>query len=233
MSIFQQLVSPEEKEISALVTTSGGVKALGNDDKMLLSLEETASRASSVPGAEGHRALRTEASDADNLKLDIFEDPTDAIERNQVVFFLKFEAQKVQIIDELSLAVQRESDRVILVNGEPHEQIRDRVSRPAIHYMYAPFLTLSSVNSRDLESHGRYHVFLHIRKGINLIVSEGLALECQGSTFRTRSPGLLFRAIITNSRSERLDNDRLSKSGYMGNQIHRYRPTATYFRGDR
>jgi hypothetical protein len=138
MSIFQQLVSPEQKELSARVTTSGGVKALRNNDKMLLALEETASRGPSAPGAEGHRALRTEASDADNLKLDIFEDPTDAIERNQVVFFRKFEAQRNHVINELELAIQRWSDRVLQeMNGAPHERIRDPVSRsPHAHSLH-------------------------------------------------------------------------------------------------
>jgi hypothetical protein len=44
MAMFQQLASPAEKELSALVTTNGGVKALRNNNRMLLALEETASK---------------------------------------------------------------------------------------------------------------------------------------------------------------------------------------------
>ncbi len=238
MATFDQLVSPEQKELSALVTTSGGVEALRDNDKMLLVLEETANRASSTPGAEGHGALRTKVGDTDDLKIEIFEDPTAGVERNQSVFFRKFEAQKIQIVDELVLAVLRESDRVIEeVKGGPHEQIRDRVSRPTPY----PSPTCMPHYSPFLQSiHEIWKVMVDImfpsiyERGPNLIVSVGLALECQGSTFCTRSPGLLFSlTIITNSRSERLDDYRLSKFGCMGNQIHRYRPTATYFRGNR
>jgi hypothetical protein len=128
---FQQLVSPEQKELSALVAASGGVEALRNDDKMLLVLEENANKASSTPGTEDSRALGTKLSDADDLKTDIFEDPTAGVERNQGLFFRKFDAQKNQIVDGLLLTIQRENDRIIQeVNGGTHERIRDRVSRP-------------------------------------------------------------------------------------------------------
>ena len=65
---------------------------------------------------------------ADDLKRDIFEDPNAAAEKNWTVFSRKFEAQKNQIIDELTLVVQRESDRVVReLKGSAHERIRDRV----------------------------------------------------------------------------------------------------------
>ena len=133
MAMFQQLVGPEQKELSALVTVNGGVKALRNNDKMLLFLEETANKSSSAPSADGHRALRAKSNDvkpnADDLKNDIFEDPSAAVEKNRDVFFRKFEVQKNQIIDELTLVVKRESDRVVKeVKGGPHERILDRVS---------------------------------------------------------------------------------------------------------
>jgi len=133
MAMFQQLVGPEQKELSALVTANGGVKALRNNDKMLLLLEETANKSSSTPNADGHRAPRAKSNDtkpnADDLKNDIFEDPSVAVEKNRDVFFRKFEVQKNQIIDELTLVVKRESDRVIKeVKGGPHERVLDRVS---------------------------------------------------------------------------------------------------------
>jgi hypothetical protein len=130
--MFEQLVSPEQKQLSETVAAYGGVKALKDDDKMLLELERTASNATSAPGAEGPRAPRTKPGDAnpnaDDLRKDIFEDPDAAVERNQTVFFRKFEAQQRQIIDELTLVVKRESDRVIQqITGGPHERILDRV----------------------------------------------------------------------------------------------------------
>jgi hypothetical protein len=134
IAIFQQLVSPEQKQISALVAEMGGVGALRNNKKMLLLLEETANKASSTPSAEGHhRALRAQPTEAkpnaDDIKNDIFEDPNAAAEKNRVVFFRKFEAQKNQILDELTHVIKREGDRVIQeVKGGPHERIIDRVS---------------------------------------------------------------------------------------------------------
>jgi hypothetical protein len=130
--MFEQLISPEQKQLSATVAAKGGVKALRNNDKMLLELERKASEAPSASSAEGHRALRSKPGDTnqdtDDLRTDLFEDPDVAVEKNQTVYFRKFEAQKRQIIDELTLVVKRESDRVIQeIKGGPHERILDRV----------------------------------------------------------------------------------------------------------
>ena len=57
--------------------------------------------------------------------------------------------------------------------------------------------------------------------GLNMVSSEGLARECQGSAFCTRSPGLLFgegRLRVDNrSRDKHLNNHWLSESGCVGN----------------
>ena len=131
-ALFEQLVSPEQKQLSDLVKAKGGIKALRNDDKMLLDLEKTASKASGSASVEGHRTRQAKPGDADLgadlLREDILEEPDAAAEKNWVVFSRKFEAQKNQIIDELTLVVQRESDRVIQeLKGKAHERIRDRV----------------------------------------------------------------------------------------------------------
>ena len=135
IGMFQQLVSPEQKQISALVDTMGGVSALRNNDKKLLHVEETASKVSGTPSAESRHAPRPGAKPADaklnaeDIKNDVFEDPNAAAEKNQIVFFRKFKAQQNQILDELSLVVKREGDRVIEeVRGGPHERIIDPVS---------------------------------------------------------------------------------------------------------
>jgi hypothetical protein len=128
-ALFQELVSPEQKRLAELVAEKGGFKALRNNDKMLLNLEETASKSSSPSSAGEHRIPQAKSRGADlNLNNDIFEDPNDAAEKNWAVFSRKFEVQKNQIIDKLTLVVQRESDRVIRgVQGSAHERIRDRV----------------------------------------------------------------------------------------------------------
>ena len=172
MAMFQQLVGPEQKELSALVTANGGVKALRNNNDMLLSLEETANKSSNTPSADGHRAPRAKTKEAkanlDDLKNDIFEDPSAAVEKNRDVFFRKFEVQKNQIIEELKRVVERESDRVIKeVIGGPHERILDRVSdlTPSSSTYECPLLETPSVDTRDLERYGRYHVALDLLRG--------------------------------------------------------------------
>ena len=150
--MFEQLISSEQTRLAATVDENGGVKALMNNNKMLLELEKTSSMALSAPGAEGRRALWAKPShaspNADELRTDIFEDPDAAVEKNQAVYFRKFEAQKLQIIDELTFVAQRESDRAIdeltfvshqegdrvikeIKNG-PHNRIRDRVCISAL-----------------------------------------------------------------------------------------------------
>src|SRR6266446_7065736 len=133
-ALFEQLVSPEQKQLSDLVKAKGGVNALRNNDKMLLDLEKTASKVSGSPSIEEHRTRQAKPGDAnlgvtvDCLREDILEDPNAATEKNWVVFSRKFEAQKNQIIDELTLVFQRGSDRVIQeVKGKAHERVRDRV----------------------------------------------------------------------------------------------------------
>jgi hypothetical protein len=133
--LFKELVSPEQKLLSDLVNANSGAKVLRNNDKMLLDLEKTARNPSCSPSLEEHRTRQAKPGDADlevdNLKEDILEDPNAAAEKNWIVFSRKFEAQKNQIIDELSLVVQRESDRVIReLKGKAHERIRDRVGFP-------------------------------------------------------------------------------------------------------
>jgi hypothetical protein len=131
-TLFEQLVSPEQKLLSELVKAKGGVNVLQNNDKILLDLEKTANKASNSLSVEGHHTLQANPADADleinNLREDILEDPNTAAENNWAVFSRKFEAQKNQIIDELSLVIQRESDRVVReLKGKAHERIRDRV----------------------------------------------------------------------------------------------------------
>ena len=147
-ALFEQLVSPEQKQLSDLVKVKGGIKVLQNDDKILLDLEKTASKASGSHSIEGHRTRQAKPGDADLgadlLREDILEEPNVAAEKNWVIFSRKFEAQKNQIIDELTLVVQRESDRVIQeLKGKAHERIRDRVG-------FSPCLLLSSAHNRCL-----------------------------------------------------------------------------------
>ena len=131
-ALFEQLISPEQKLLSDLINAKGGVTVLRNNDKVLLDLEKTASKASGSPSVEEPGTRQTKPSNVNlelgSLREDILEDPNAAAEKNWVMFSRKFEAQKNQIVDELTLVVKRESDRVIReLNGKAHERIRDRV----------------------------------------------------------------------------------------------------------
>ena len=131
-ALFEQLVSPEQKLLSDLVNAEGGFKVLRNNEKVLLDLEKTASKASSSPSVEEHRTRQAKAGDTDlkddNLQEDLLEDPNAAAKRNWVYFSNKFEIQMDHIKDELTLVVHQESDRVIReLRGKGHERIRDRV----------------------------------------------------------------------------------------------------------
>jgi len=134
-ALFQQLISPEHKQLSELVAAKGGAKALKDDDKVLQELEKAESKASTAPKAEVGRARREQHQDNQvmnlsivDLRRDVLEDPNAAVEKNLIVFARKFEAQKNQIIDELTLVVKRESDRVVReLKGGVHERILDKV----------------------------------------------------------------------------------------------------------
>jgi hypothetical protein len=140
--LFEQLVSPEQKQLSDLVKAKGGIKVLQNDDKILLDLEKTASKASNSSSVEGPRTRQAkpgEDLEANNLKEDILEEPNAAAKKNWVVFSRKFEAQRNQIIDELTLVAQRESDRVIQeLKGKAHERIRDKVGSSLLAALLSP-----------------------------------------------------------------------------------------------
>jgi hypothetical protein len=141
-NMFQQLVSPEQKQLSALVEAKGGVQVLRDNNKMLLDLEKSTRKSLNPSTVEGYRTRQAKRSDTepevDNLRDDIFEDPSTAAEKNWAVFSRKFEAQKNQIVDELTTVVQRESDRVVReLKGGAAERIRDRVGS----CLLIPYLT--------------------------------------------------------------------------------------------
>ena len=107
---------------------NGGVKAFLDDNKKLLDLEKTVSKAPSAKADEGRGHREKFKGTEDDFKKDILEDPNAAAKKNWEVFNRKFDAQKDGIADALTLAVQREGDRVVReLKGSAHERIRDQV----------------------------------------------------------------------------------------------------------
>jgi hypothetical protein len=131
----QQLISPEQKRVAATVLDNGGVTAL--NDNVLLEVEKTSSKV--PPSADGHQALSSWAkpgntkANADDLRADILEDPDAAVEKNKATYILKFEEQKLQII-ELKSVIERQGDRLIEeMKSGPHQRIRARVCISTLH----------------------------------------------------------------------------------------------------
>jgi hypothetical protein len=122
-ALFQQLDSREHEQLSGFVDLKGGRRVLEDNDETLLELEGAAKKASGASKADVGRAGWEKSKDtalsAEELRRDVLEDPNDVMENNLTVFSRKFEVQKNQI-DELTLVVQRESDRIIQeVKGGP------------------------------------------------------------------------------------------------------------------
>jgi hypothetical protein len=104
---------------------------------MLFEVEKASSKA--PPSAEGHQTLSSWAkpgnakANADDLRADILEDPDAAVEKNKAMYILKFEEQKLQII-ELKSVIERQGDRLIEeMKSGPYQRIRDRVRVSTLH----------------------------------------------------------------------------------------------------
>ncbi|KAI0265382.1 hypothetical protein BC834DRAFT_825189 [Gloeopeniophorella convolvens] len=123
LALFQEMVNPEQKGLASALRAKGGVKAVRENDKAIRELQNIANK--SVGGEED--SSDASATTFNRFKSEVFEDPGTAIDRNLTIFSRKYEVQKRQIIDELTLVVKRESDRVIqeVTNG-PHDRILDR-----------------------------------------------------------------------------------------------------------
>ncbi|KAI0038791.1 hypothetical protein FA95DRAFT_1505041, partial [Auriscalpium vulgare] len=122
MTMFETLVSKEQKTVAEIVAANGGAKAVRNNDKMLATLDGAVAKATQESGirSTGPAAL-------DELRDDLMDDPESAVAKNMVVFSRKFEIQKRQIIDEIALVVRRETDRIIQeVKTGAHDRILDK-----------------------------------------------------------------------------------------------------------
>ncbi|KAJ7228211.1 hypothetical protein GGX14DRAFT_346568 [Mycena pura] len=153
MKMFQQFVSPEQRDMARLIEQRGGLQACQENDKVLKELSELENKSAGAQGNLGPQSAKGSAgvnskSGLDDLKDDLMTDPDVAMEKNLTVFSRKFEVQKRQIIDELSKVVERQGDRVIsAVTAGPHDKIVD----PDVHKIWkemASHFPSGSVKSR-------------------------------------------------------------------------------------
>ncbi|KAJ6610468.1 hypothetical protein B0H10DRAFT_411247 [Mycena sp. CBHHK59/15] len=143
MKMFQQFVSPEQKEMARMIGQRGGAAVLDND-KALKELNDFENK-SGTQVATAHGGGKGAKSDLEDLKEDLHMDPDAAMEQNMTVFTRKFEVQKRQIVDELTRVIEHEGDRVIsAVTAGPHDKIID----PNVHMIWKEMGWRGSVKAR-------------------------------------------------------------------------------------
>jgi hypothetical protein len=134
-ALFQEFVSPRQKQILDSLGDTGGVEGLrklarNDDDKLkaLIKLDRTVTKSPSQAVEDRRigpaKPRRDETLELDILRKDILEMPDDAIHSNWAMFERKFQTQ----LDDVRDDVRRESDRIVReVQGSDHERILDEV----------------------------------------------------------------------------------------------------------
>lgn len=134
LTVFSNIMSPEQQEIDALVQKKGGpTEVKKNNDamkEMLKFLSATApvtnSRGRGRDGVERNNSR--EEDDLAVVKQELSDTPELAIERNWEAFEGKFKMQLKALEDSLGGLVRHEGDRVIeAVTAGPHDRIIDPV----------------------------------------------------------------------------------------------------------
>ncbi len=125
MMLFEQLRSPEERELWKFIQIKGGPEAFLNDDALMDELVKKNKEESSDPFSKTH-ALQME------LKMGVNE----LIKENDSLFYRKFQAHQVILIEEMESAMTRLGDRIIgaLRTNEvqAYERLTDSVSGLAV-----------------------------------------------------------------------------------------------------
>ncbi|KAF8581694.1 hypothetical protein K439DRAFT_202072 [Ramaria rubella] len=147
MKMFQRFVTADEKEMTKIVQQKGGAKACQKDDLLLQELSDLEPKqgVSVSGGPAAGRKSGAKNSDLEDLKDELHLDPEAAIKKNMSVFSRKFEVQQRQLLQEMSLVVKREGDRVIsAVTAGPHDKIID----PDVHQIWKEMGWRGSVKAR-------------------------------------------------------------------------------------
>ncbi|KAF8178111.1 hypothetical protein K438DRAFT_1938825 [Mycena galopus ATCC 62051] len=157
LKLFQQFVSPEQKEMARLVEQRGGQAVLDNDKALeeLSDLENKSRGSQRTSAASGSKNI-------EGLKDDLHTDPDTAMEQNMTKFAQKLEVQMRQITDEMNRIAERQGDRIIsAVTGGPHEKILD----PNVHNVWKDMGWRGSVKARHFVMALRDYFQDHKHKG--------------------------------------------------------------------
>ncbi|KAJ7693840.1 hypothetical protein B0H17DRAFT_981213 [Mycena rosella] len=145
MKMFQQFVSPEQREMTRLVEQKGGLQACQENDKVLKELSDLETKSAGAIGPQSAKGTGNKTSALEDLKDELMGDIDAALEKNLTAFTRKFEVQQRQIIDELSKVVERQGDRVIsAITAGPHDKIID----PDVYKIWKEMGWRGSVKSR-------------------------------------------------------------------------------------
>ena len=132
--VFERMRTPEEREVSAIVSKEpGGIDAVLKNDKLLekvLAKQKTNKGKDKDDDVTKKRATPGQALDAvltvTELRKEVSKDVEQVLADNKF-FDQKFEAMKMQV-EEVKVEIRHESDRVIdTILAGPHERIVDRV----------------------------------------------------------------------------------------------------------
>ena len=130
--LFSTLRSPRERELMKFVEGKGGPEGFLKDDTLLKELI-----AMSDEGRESDQgkasSAQAQAKELAEISEQIKKDIEKMLLENNEVFKKKFDAQQIQIVEELKLSIHREGDRIIgVIVAGPHDRIVDPVRVSAL-----------------------------------------------------------------------------------------------------
>ena len=133
--LFQELRSPEERELRKFIESKGGPDKFLKDDALM---DELIAR--SEKNAPSSKSGKVQEASGKEIKYDLRKDISDIIQDNFKVSENLFHALRVNISVQMETTVRREGDRIIgtLLAG-PGDRIIDPVSTsPRVNFQYLP-----------------------------------------------------------------------------------------------
>ena len=191
MGVFQELLSPQERELTAKTEQNGGKEVALEDEHIMEELVNEEFLLLQKATSES-RYVRNVPFDCAKLLQEIKANPDESIKKNAEFFSRKFNIQKKQIVEEFSRAFRQEGDRIpTSAEAGPHDRIVDPVWRDVFCLRFAHTLPFSpqeiSKAWKDMVS-GRNCVTVISQQRII-----GMAGKRQGQAFHLRVERLLRR----------------------------------------
>ncbi|KAI0735979.1 hypothetical protein C8Q76DRAFT_766166 [Earliella scabrosa] len=124
IALLRHTMTPEQRELSALIERRGGSATVIANDQLLASLYRE--RGGTTPTPTVKLPRRQGTSDLEALKADIVDDPDIAIANNMETFERKFRMQQRELAEEVRQILHHHGDLVVnALAAGPHEKIVD------------------------------------------------------------------------------------------------------------